>query len=122
MAHTRQSRPVSGLLAGEKNAGQQLSSPVRAKLGVSSNTFRQIWTLNSCWMPSFKTKNAGPRFSRTAKMRRVSSFGPTGVPCSKETTPPWDAAVGVCLGPYGGAREWASLYEGGTLVSLPHAG
>jgi len=40
-----------------------------------------------------------------------------GVPRSKETAPPQDPTVGLCLGPHGSPRGGAVSYERGTPVA-----
>jgi hypothetical protein len=44
-----------------------------------------------------------PSYCRSLPAHGTATFT-TGVPCSQEIAPPWDPAVALCLGPYGGPR------------------
>ena len=62
-----------------------------------------------------------PAIPRTAFTKPTSSHGQfvTGVPRLQDKAPPWDLTVELCLGPYGGPREWTFSYERGTPARLP---
>jgi hypothetical protein len=49
----------------------------------------------------------------------LSSLGSgIGLPRSKETAPPWDPTVGLCLGPYGGPRGAVSYERGAPVTQI----
>jgi len=56
----------------------------------------------------------------TCALWSAATFGPAvqGYLAHKKPQPPKDPTVGLCIGPYGGPREFAVSYERGTPVEV----